>query len=53
MQDLTGLGFSSASSEFQEKMRLGDTCRLGFALLSFCGVLALLRALHRCGQWSP
>jgi len=26
------LGLSSGSSEFQEKMRLGDICRLGFAL---------------------
>ena len=34
MQDWTGLGFSSALSEFQEKMRLGGICRLGFALLS-------------------
>jgi hypothetical protein len=28
------VGLSSASSEFQEKMRLGDICRLGFALSS-------------------
>jgi hypothetical protein len=27
------VGLSSASSEFQEKMRLGDMCRLGLALL--------------------
>jgi len=26
------VGLSSGSSEFQEKMRLDDVCRLGFAL---------------------
>jgi hypothetical protein len=47
------VGPSFRSSEFQEKMRLGDICRLGFALLSSEGSLratALTGAFHRDNQ---
>jgi hypothetical protein len=47
------VGPSFRSSEFQEKMRLGDICRLGFALLSSVSSLRatpLLRAFHRINQ---